>query len=382
MQSDVEPGRIAELTLPVLEPLAPTPPVLAWEIHSGKEFLSPPQGSWAAMEPFKLTATDYGPKFLNSDTPPEMHAGKPISVNLTLENRGVETWTKAEYAVGCHWYSLDGLEVQWDGAKTPLAGDIPPGHQTAVKASVIPPAYDGQYYVVWDLAHGDRWASTTANTRGLDILVAPVKVIKGSLVAVDLTKSFDADVISFDTNRKDGDAGGGLTLPAEFLPPLVSETPPDGKLWTSGLWAALDGRDPSRRISFLYPSKLDGAKNAVTCNGQTINLKAGKYVWVHFLILATEKATAEFGFSYKDSKGSATAVFSPWSEPALPLAEQITDTAFVCPHRHSPDGDQPNQPCYLTHYAAPAFQMAEMTGITLPKNPALKIMAITLEKAP
>ena len=374
IQSDVEPGRIGEVTLPVL---AMNDGLLQWDVFDGEKWL-PASG---ATESVKVTATDYGPKFMTSDTPPEMNAGKKHDVNLTLRNTGVETWTKAEYAVGYHWYSLDGHEVLWDGAKTPLPADVPPGQQVMVKASVTPPTYDGQYYLVWDLAHGDTWASTTANTRGLDILVAPVKVIRGSLVTMDLTKLFDADVISNDTNRQDGDAGGGFTLPAEFLPPLVLETPPDGKLWTSGLWAALDGRDPGRRISFLYPSKLDGAKNAITCSGQTIDVKAGKYVWAHFLILPTEKTTAEFGFSYKDSKGSAPAVFSPWSEPPLPLAEQITDTAFVCPRRHSPDGDQ-NQPCYLTHYAAPAFQMAELTSITLPNNPALKVMAITLEKSP
>ena len=370
MQTDVEPGRIAEVTLPVL---AMNDGLLQWDVFDGEKWL-PASG---ATESVKVTATDYGPKFMTSDTPPEMNAGKKYEVLLTLANSGVETWTKADYAVGYHWYSLDGLEVQWDGAKSSLPSDVPPGQQVIVKASVTPPTYDGQYYLVWDLAHGDTWASTTANTRGLDILVAPVKVVKGSLVAVDLSKSFDADVISFDTNRKDGDAGGGFTLPAEFLPPLVSETAPDGKLWPSGLWGPV--KDSSRRISFLYSSKLDGAKNAITCSGQTIDVKAGKYVWVHFLILATDKATAEFGFSYKDSKGSATAVFSPWSEPPLPLAEQITDTAFVCLHRHSPDGDQ-NQPCYLTDCAIPTDPKSELTSITLPKNPALKVMAITLEK--
>ena len=386
LQSDVEPGRVAEVTLSVA---APAPVwtqndlwtyLLRWDVFDGEKWL-PTQGAWGATESVKVTATDYGPKFLTSDTPPTMSAGKPIEINLTLENTGVETWTRAEYAVGYHWYSLDGLEVQWDGAKTPLTADISPGHQIAVKASVTPPAYDGQYYLVWDLAHGDKWASTTANTRGSDILVVPVKVVKGSLIAQDLSKLFDADVISFDTNRKDGDAGGGLTLPAEFLPPLVSETAADGKLWPSGLWTSLMGRNPSRRISFLYPSKLDGAKNAVTCNGQTINLKEGKYSSVHLLVLATEKTTGRFALNGQVQLGQPPIRFSAWTEPALPLAEQLTDDAFVCLHRHSADGDQPNQPCHLTHCRITGPLDAELTSITLPTNPALKIMAITLEKA-
>jgi hypothetical protein len=375
-QTDLEPGRIADITFAVL---AQKDGLLQWGVSDGEKSL-PAQGARVATEAVKITSTDYGPRFMTSDTPPEMNAGKRHEVNLTLANTGVETWTKAEYAVGYHWYSLDGHEVLWDGAKTPLPADVPPGGQVAVKASVTAPTYDGQYYLVWDLAHGDTWASTTANTRGSDILVVPVNVIKGSLVAMDLSKLFDADVISNDTNRKDGDAGGGLTLPAEFLPPLLSETPTDGKLWTSGLWTSLNGRDPSTRISFLYPSKLDGAKNAITCSGQTINVKSGKYSTVHFLILATEKTSGQFALNGQVVGLRPMIQFSPWSEPALPLAEQITDTAFVCPHRHSPDGDQ-NQPCYLTHYAAPAIANADLTSITLPNNPALKVMAITLEKA-
>ena len=379
IQTDVEPGRIAEVTLSIAANL----PVwtqndlwtylLRWDVFDGQKWLPTP-GAWGATESVKVTATDYGPRFMTSDTPSEMNAGKKLVVNLTLENRGVETWTKADYAVGYHWYSLDGLEVQWDGAKTPLPADVLPGQQVAVKASVTPPAYDGQYYLVWDLAAGDKWASTTANTRGSDILVVPVKVVKGSLVTVDLSKSFDADVISYDTNRKDGDAGGGLTLPAEFLPPNVSEIAPDGKLWPSGLWASAKGIDQSKRISFLYPPKTDGAKNAITCNGQTIDLKPGKYSSAHLLVLAAEKTTGEFGLAYSGSKAGSKADFNAWSEPPV-------RTAFVCLHRHSPDGDQPNQPCYLADYSIPTDPKAELTSITLPKNPAIRIMAITLEKA-
>lgn len=353
-QTDLEPGRIAEITLPVL---TQNNGLVQWNVS-----VSETKG-WS--EAVKVTATDYGPKFLTSDTPPEMNASKRVQVNLSLQNTGVETWTKAEYAVGYHWYSLDGLEVQWDGAKTPLPADVKPGEQVAVKASVTPPSYDGQYYLVWDLAQGDKWASTTANTRGSDILVAPVNIVKGSLVSQDLSKLFDADVISFDTNRKDGD---GLTLPAEFLPPLVSETAPDGKLWPSGLWSPVN--DPAKRISFLYPPEADGAKNAVTCNGQSINLKSGKYSSVHLLVLATEKTTGEFRLADKAAKAD----FNSWTEPSV-------RTAFACLHRHSPDGDQPNQPCYLTDCSIPADPKSDLTSITLPKNPALKVLAITLERA-
>ena len=55
--------------------------------------------------------------------------------------------------------------------------------------------------------------------------------------------------------------------------------------------------------------------------------------------------------------------------------------AFVCLHRHSPREDEPNQKCYLTHCAIPANPKAGLTQLVLPNDPAIKVLAITLEKA-
>ena len=313
-----------------------------------------------------------------------MAAGKRYDVNVTLENTGTDIWIKDDFGVGCHWYYLDGLEAIWDGGKTSLPSDVRPGERVLAKASVTPPPYDGQYYLVWDLAHGDKWASTTANTRGGDILVVPVNVIKGRLAPQRLEELYDSDISSFDTDRRDGDADGtGLTLPAEFLPPEVIRhggTAPDDKLWPCGLWTSVQGSglESSRRISFLYPSKAEGAQNAVTCKGQSVKLKSGEYVGVHLLLMAAEKVSGgEFALTYGDAEAAVQADFSAWNEP--PAAG--FHPAFVCLHRHSPDGDQRGQACYLTHYAIPANPDKRLTALVLPDNPAVKVLAVTLEKA-
>ena len=391
LQADVEPGRIAEVSMPVTAVASDGSPLpawkqsdlwtylLRWDVFDGEKWLGAP-GVGCAAESVKVTATDYGPRFITSDTPPEMAARKQYSANVTLENTGADVWNKADFSVGCHWYYLDGIEASWDGTKTPLPADVRPGERVLVKASVTPPVYDGQYYLVWDLAHGDKWASTSADTRGGDILVVPVKVVKGRLVAQNLDKLYDCDVISFDVNRRDGDAdGAGLTFPAEFLPPEVTATAPDDKLWPCGLWTSAQGSglESSRRISFRYPSKADGAKNALTCRGQSIELKPGRYAGVHLMLFATQKAAGEFALVYKGGKTTAMADFSAWNEP--PVAGQ--HPAFVCLHRHSPDGDQRGTACCLTHYEMPADPKAELTTLVLPNNPGIKVLAVTLEKA-
>lgn len=390
LAADVEPGRVEEVTIPVAvvgtdgKPLQVSSNDLStyaiqWDVNDNAHQL----GLTAIghdSEAFAVTSTDFGPKFISGDAPAEMSAGKAYPVSITIQNTGTDTWAKADSAIGYHWYYLDGTEAVWDGKKTPLLADLPAGQQATIKTSVIAPPFDGQYRLVCDLAVGDKWASTSANTRGGDILVTPVNVIKGKLLALDLDKLYDADVISSDMNPSDGDAdGAGCTLPSECLPPVVTDIK-GAQLWPDGLWASAQGTglDSPRHIAFKYPSKLDGLKNAIACKGQSIPVKAGKYSSAHLLVLATDKvAGAEFAAAYGTAKAATKSDFASWTEaPAKGMLP-----AFVCLHRHALSGDQLNQRCWLTDYSLPADPKQAMTAIILPNSPALKVMAITLERS-
>jgi hypothetical protein len=390
LDKDVPPGRTVELAVPVILCQRDGTPLPIWTqkdlwtyviqwmvVIDGKPIEI--HGIGHASESFKALADDYGPKFISSDTPIEMKAGKQIKVNVTLVNAGIEQWSKGRYSIGYHWYYIDGTEAVWDGVKTQLPVDVPPGGQITVRASVTPPPYDGQYYLVWDLADGDKWVSTTANSRGGDILVVPVRVVDGKLLALDLSKLFDSDVISFDTKREDGDSDGSRhTLPGEFVPPLVSKIFSTEKLWPCGLWTSTQGKglDSCKRILFKYPSKADGAKNAISCNGQTIPVKPGKYSTVHLLAFATEETVGNFVLTYKSTSEKKKVEFSPWdSEP-----KHGEHAAFVCLHRHSPNGDERGQRCYLNHYIVSLNSSQDLISITLPENLAIKVIGITLEK--
>ncbi|MBP6964896.1 MAG: hypothetical protein KBC96_10875 [Armatimonadetes bacterium] len=387
--AEVLPGRIVEVTVPVAvvgSDGAPLPARtqqdlwgyrLKWDVHDGAEWLAS-SAVGQTSEAVAVTPDDLGPRFVESDTPEEMNAGRKYTVLLTVRNTGPDAWDKAACAVGYHWYYLDGTEAVWDGSRSQLPGAVRSGEQAIVKAQVTAPPYDGQYYLVWDLLSGDKYASTAANTRGGNTLILPVNVTKGRLAAQDLTKAFDADVISWDTDRRNGDLDAGLTFPAEFMPPQVLMKTFDGALWSSGLWSARHGSglESSRRISFRYPPKLDGANNAVTCTGQTLALKSGKYSTVHILAAAAQDVSADFGLSYGSKTASVPVKFSSWEAPPK-FGERV---GFACLHRHSPEGDQRGQACYLNHYEIRADASSDLTAIRLPNTPGLKILAITLEK--
>ena len=44
-------------------------------------------------------------------------------------------------------------------------------------------------------------------------------------------------------------------------------------------------------------------------------------------------------------------------------------------------GDDPQTRCYVNHYTLPTDRLKQLSGIELPRLPAVKIMAVTLESA-
>ena len=98
--------------------------------------------------------------------------------------------------------------------------------------------------------------------------IQPVKSLP-----VQLT--FDTDVVSSDQKRADGDMDGqGRTLPAESFPSSLQY----------------------KGVDFTLGSGEPGAKNAIACKGQTIDLPAGDYDKVFLLVAANERVDAEFVF--------------------------------------------------------------------------------------
>jgi alpha-mannosidase len=186
---------------------------------------------------------------------------------------------------------------------------------------------------------------------------------------------FNADVVSSDRNRADGDfAGTGHGLPAELLPPIVV----------------------SSGIPFHLGPSADGRPNAVVCRGQTVALPGGQFS--HLYILAAANGTQTGTFTLGATRRTLRIHdFSGWIGQADNMAAQgaggLAEGArpgFIVPdevawagtHRHDARRDR-NEPyvfCYLFKYAIELPPGA--TSVVLPDNERIVIAAMAAADNP
>jgi hypothetical protein len=173
---------------------------------------------------------------------------------------------------------------------------------------------------------------------------------------VDLTNYYNQDGFSYDTDRSDGDYDNKkYTYPAE----LVNLNPSYDNV-----------------IYQLGPVN-DDAKNTVAATGQTISLPQGVYSSIRFLSSATNgDKTGTFRIIYADNTYSdASMTIRDWCYE--PDGHRVVQTM---PHRHYPDGDRngPNDTCRIFAYYLTPVQGKTVTGLKLPNNKDVHILAITL----
>jgi alpha-mannosidase len=178
---------------------------------------------------------------------------------------------------------------------------------------------------------------------------------------------YNEDGFSTDNNRKDGNFANGLTMPAELVPSeIISED-----------------------VTFKTGSSTDGSKNILACNGQKINLPAGSYNKLFILAAATDDTKGDF----KAGKTSSVS-FQKWTgfigqhysrklyfnnlkvESIENAFTKRDNVAWFASHYHTPEGNEPYAYSYLFRYEINI--PAGTRSITLPKNPAIKIAAMTV----
>jgi hypothetical protein len=377
--SDLEPGRVEDarvgLTAADLSTWA-SPLNMGWCFADPSLGIStdwrsnviPSSEGLVAWKPITL-----GAKFITHDTPREVEAGKLYGSDIIVENDSPNAWKKDQVTLGYRWFNMDGSSAVSEERKTALPNDVKPGERVLIKAPFDVPALDGKHYITWDLMSSD-----TSVCGSGDSLSASVNVVRGKMVTCDLAKNFDACVASNDLNRQLADADGdGRSFPWEFLPPFYSEGVILPDSWLSGMCVSdqtTSGSDV--RVPFRFALKVEGEKDAVTCKGQTLAVKPGRYCAVHLAVLSSMDTTGEFTLEYGDKKETAKIAFSPWNQAPI-HGESVAFEAF---HRHSRTGDQPGQPCFINSYTIQADSGAELKEIILPDSFAVKILAITCEK--
>ena len=197
---------------------------------------------------------------------------------------------------------------------------------------------------------------------------APAKPVQEQLLL-----AYDADILSDDAVRSDGRMGRSeQTLPAEMLPDTIT----------------------SEGIDFAIRGREKGADNTVECRGQQITLPAGDYDRIYLLAAAEEEAAgcfevdgAEQWLDIAKWKGFVGQHYAQTIVPDSTAYKTLAvdnpylrkdPIAWFASHCHAPKRNIAYQYCYLYKYGLDIVPGAKT--LTLPDNPGIKIMAVTVTK--
>ena len=101
-----------------------------------------PGGAALAMPAETLIATYV------ASPPASVPASTTFVVAVMLNNTGTDTWKSIAPGLvnlSYHWYDASGATVIWDGARTPLGGDVAPAQSRMVQLTVTAPSAPGAY---------------------------------------------------------------------------------------------------------------------------------------------------------------------------------------------------------------------------------------------
>jgi SpoIID/LytB domain protein len=118
-------------------------------------------GASALAAPAEVLRATY-----TASPPAQVSASTPFTLAVTLANSGSEPWNSTgpqPINLGYHWIDSGGTTVVWDGARTPLGGDVLPGAQRTVQAVIQAPANPGSYFLLLALVQeGVGWLPPSA----------------------------------------------------------------------------------------------------------------------------------------------------------------------------------------------------------------------------
>ncbi|MDP9036396.1 MAG: hypothetical protein M3O50_16470, partial [Myxococcota bacterium] len=103
------------------------------------------------------------------ETPRALRPRESFRVPITLRNTGVLTWPRSgerPVHLGYHWERMDGpcTLAEYEGLRTSLPVDVPPGGEVNLVALAQAPAVRGAYQLHWDLAQErTAWFSDRGN---------------------------------------------------------------------------------------------------------------------------------------------------------------------------------------------------------------------------
>jgi hypothetical protein len=130
-------------------------------------------------------------------------------------------------------------------------------------------------------------------------------------------------------------------------------------------------------VPFEFPPVCAGPDN-VRCAGQFVRVPEGRYDWIHLLAASERRCedTAELHFADGSVDAEPMRVSDFWAAPAW-FGEV---KAFESQVMHYPHHVQPNVPAVMWAQRVPVTRRADLTGMLLPRNVAVHVFAVTLQR--
>ncbi|MBW5420176.1 hypothetical protein GKQ77_01145 [Streptomyces sp. BG9H] len=190
-----------------------------------------------------------------------------------------------------------------------------------------------------------------------DISVSSART--GLCDTVDISGHRNNTAISASTETKAGAFNvWGNSFAAEYLPAGESIVHVDG-------------------VPFEFPPVCDGPDN-VRCAGQFIRVPEGRYDWIHVLAASERRSeeTVELTFADGSVDPEPLRVSDFWAAPAW-FGEVKAFESLVM---HYPHHVQRGVPAVMWAQRVPVTRRAGLTGILLPRNVAVHVFAVTLQR--
>ncbi len=127
-------------------------------------------------------------------------------------------------------------------------------------------------------------------------------------------------------------------------------------------------------MPFLFPKPERGVGRCLACAGQRVPLPTGPIIRLHLIAAATQPRE-EASFAIWDATGQNRSVALPiayWLEAPKNSAE----IGFHTPYLRAATNDEPAT-AYLRHYV---LEAAGAVALELPKDPRVKVLALTVER--
>jgi len=130
-------------------------------------------------------------------------------------------------------------------------------------------------------------------------------------------------------------------------------------------------------VPFRFPPVCEGPDN-VRCEGQFLTVPQGRYDWIHVLAASERRSESTVDLHYADGSvdPEALRVSDFWAAPAW-FGEVKAFESLVM---HYPHHVQRDVSALMWAQRVPVTRRTDLTGLRLPRNIAVHLFAVTLQR--